>query len=476
MIKIKLSSKAATQGVVVVINELKDVPEAPGLLAEGREWLQKKERKPFELLRFQQLERLYIFISVSGDVDPASMEKMRKCGNSVLTEVRSFGAMQTSIINHTESGQFSLALVEGMLLSDYSFEKYLSKKSEKSELKLNVVDASLKKKNIDELKELTDAVCFARDLVNEPQNYLTATQLSREIEASGKKSGFNVEVFNKKKIQSLKMGGILSVNLGSPEPPTFSILEWKPSKPKNKKPIVLVGKGVVYDTGGLSLKPTPNSMDLMKSDMAGAAVMIGTMQAIARNKLNVHVIALIPASDNRPGMNAYAPGDIITMYDGTTVEVLNTDAEGRLLLADALSYAKKFDPELVIEASTLTGAAVRAVGEIATAVMGTADRKTLDQLNDTGLETYERTIEFPLWEEYGNEIKSKIADLKNLGGPLAGQIHAGKFLEHFTDYPFIHCDIAGPSFLSSPKSYLPAGGTGTGVRLFYHFIKKHFKL
>jgi leucyl aminopeptidase len=183
-------------------------------------------------------------------------------------------------------------------------------------------------------------------------------------------------VFNKAKITSLKMGGLLSVNLGSMEPPTFSIMEYKPRNAKNKQPVILVGKGVVYDTGGLSLKPTPNSMDMMKCDMAGSAAVAGTMYAIAKAKLPVHVIGLVPATDNRPGENAYVPGDVITMYNGLTVEMLNADAEGRMILADALAYAQKYNPKLVIDLATLTGAAVAAIGTSGIVAMGTADEST----------------------------------------------------------------------------------------------------
>ena len=216
------------------------------------------------------------------------------------------------------------------------------------------------------------------------------------------------------------MGGLLAVNLGSKHPPTFSILEWKPAKAKNKKPIVLVGKGVVYDTGGLSLKPTANSMDMMKSDMAGAATVIGTMMAVAQAKLPIHVIALVPSTDNRPGHDAYVPGDVIRMYSGSTVEILNTDAEGRLILADALHYAKKYDPELVLDFATLTGSAARAVGPEAICYMGNTDRSVKEQVESSGHAVHERLIEFPLWKEYGEYLKSNVADLKNLGAILPG--------------------------------------------------------
>jgi leucyl aminopeptidase len=248
-------------------------------------------------------------------------------------------------------------------------------------------------------------------------------------------------------------------------------MEWKPGNAKNTQPIVLVGKGVVFDTGGLSLKPTPKSMDYMKSDMAGAAVVAATIFVLAKNKIPVHVIGLVPATDNRPDGNAYVPGDIITMFDGTTVEIRNTDAEGRLILADALSYAKKYTPALVIDVATLTGAADIVAGKYASVVMGNTP-ENISKLKESGFETYERLIEVPLWEEYAIPLKSSIADLNNLGTREAQSTIAGKFLEHFTDYPWIHLDTAGTPYLDEKDYYNPAGGTGFGTRLLYNFLKK----
>ena len=267
------------------------------------------------------------------------------------------------------------------------------------------------------------------------------------------------------------MGGLLAVNLGSIDPPTFTIMEYKPKNAKNKQPIILIGKGVVYDTGGLSLKPTPNSMDLMKSDMAGAAAVGGALYAIAKAKLPVHVIGLVPATDNRPGGNAYAPGDVITMYNGLTVEMVNADAEGRMILADALAYAQSYNPLLVIDLATLTGSAIAAIGSAAIAAMGTADEKTKDELKQAGANVFERLAEMPFWDDYDEQIKSEIADMKNLGGPYAGSITAGKFLARYVNYPWMHFDIAGPSFLTTKDSYRLKGGTGVGVRLLFDFIK-----
>jgi leucyl aminopeptidase len=257
------------------------------------------------------------------------------------------------------------------------------------------------------------------------------------------------------------------------DPPTFSILTWKPEKPKNDKPIILVGKGVVYDTGGLSLKPTNDSMDYMKSDMAGAAAVAGALYALASNKVPVHVVGIIPATDNRPDGNAYVPGDVIRMYDNSTVEVLNTDAEGRMILADGLSWAEKLDPELVFSIATLTGAAHAAIGKYGLVSMGNAGKKAMDALKKSGEQVFERIAEFPFWDEYDELLKSDVADLKNIGGRYAGAITAGKFLEHFTNYPYIHLDIAGPAFNKTRDSYRGKGGSGIGVRLFYDFIKNH---
>lgn len=386
-----------------------------------------------------------------------------------------FGEISKSIENLQVEGISSKAIelfLEGLGLASYKFDKYLS---DKKPATLKEVYTANSKVKIDELNAIIDATCWARDLVNEPVSYLNAPKLSMEIVNKCEGTGLKVEIFEKQKIETLKMGGLLAVNKGSVDPPTFTIVEWKPKNVKNKKPIVLVGKGIVYDTGGLSLKPTANSMDMMKCDMGGAAAMAGAIYGIAKLNLPLHVIALIPATDNRPGGNAYAPGDIITMFNGMTVEVLNTDAEGRMALADALAYSNKYKPELVIDAATLTGAAARAIGENAAVVMGNADQAEIDLMIESGYNVHDRVVQFPFWDEYGEQMKSPIADLKNLGGPSAGMITAGKFLENFTDSPYIHIDIAGPAFLQKNDGYRKKGGTGAGVRLLIEFLKRRAK-
>jgi leucyl aminopeptidase len=216
-------------------------------------------------------------------------------------------------------------------------------------------------------------------------------------------------------------------------------------------------------------------MDMMKSDMAGAAAVVGAMYALAKNKVPLHVIGLIPATENRPDGNAITPGDVITMYSGKTVEVMNTDAEGRLILADALHFAAKYSPELVIDLATLTGSAARAIGKEGIVYMGTASDEVKKEFEAVGNEVFERLVEFPLWEEYGSQLESTIADIKNLGGADAGAITAGKFLEHFVSYPWLHLDIAGGAFLPAADSYRGKNGTGQGVRLLYHYLKSQVR-
>lgn len=398
------------------------------------------------------------------------VEAARKAGSKLYDALKAVNEKSVQLINCSKP-ELLLAFLEGLLLTTYTFDKYKKKKEEFILDEVFIFDKTTSEVQITEMVNLSKAVFAARDLVNEPLSFLTATQFSKEFEKLSKESGFTLEVFNKQKIESLKMGGILAVNKGSIDPPTFNILEWKPENATNKEPIVLVGKGIVFDTGGLSLKPTPNSMDYMKCDMAGAAVVATSIYAAALNKLPLHVIALVPATDNRPDGNAYVPGDVITMFDGTTVEIKNTDAEGRLILADALSYAKKYNPQLVIDYATLTGSAVSIAGNHAAVIMGNT-AKNIQTLKETGLETYERLIEVPLWEEYAEPLKSPIADLNNLGVREGQSTIAGKFLEHFTDYNWIHIDSAGTPFFNEKKNYLPVGGTGYGTRLLFNFLKK----
>jgi len=412
-----------------------------------------------------------IIIDSKKDINKTN-EVLRKNGSTICDGVNSIKGKQIAIINDTLKSAHSIALAEGIALGNYQFIKHKPSAAKNINTLESVLinDSRLKDAQLNNLTVVIDATIKARDLVNEPVNNLNAEGLVEAFKNFGKQGGFKVEVYNKAKIQQLKMGGLLSVNAGSVDPPTFTIMEYKPKGAKNKKPYVLVGKGVVYDTGGLSLKPTPNSMDSMKCDMAGAAAVGATMFAIAKAKLKVHVIGLVPATDNRPGFNAFAPGDIITMMDGSTVEMLNSDAEGRMILADALHFAKKYNPELTIDVATLTGAAAAAIGQYGIVSMGTAGERHVNRLKESGHRVHERLAEFPFWDEYDELMKSDIADQKNIGGPYGGAITAGKFLAKFTNYPYMHLDIAGPAFIAGKDSYRPKGASGVGVRLLFDFF------
>jgi leucyl aminopeptidase len=417
-----------------------------------------------------------------GAAEKLTVEKLRRGLHTALTKAlgHKWTTVQIVWVGHgglADAPLYAEALGEIPVLGSYQFLHYLTgekKKPHALETVTVVTDIANAEACIQAGQHTAQATCIARDLVNEPPNVLTAPELAHRAQSLGKKYGFGVEVLEKTKLESLKMGGLLAVNRGSLTPPTFSILEWKPANARNAKPVVLVGKGVVFDTGGLSLKPTAGGMDSMKCDMAGAAAVVGAMCAVAANELPVHVIGLIPATDNRPGQDAYTPNDVVTMYDGSTVEVLNTDAEGRMILADALHFAKQYQPELVIDLATLTGAAVIAIGSLGTAMMRTASDETANALQEAGHRMHERLVELPLWEEYGEMIKSPIADRKNIGGREAGAITAGKFLQQFTDYPWVHLDIAGPAYLEgAADSYRGKYGTGVGVRLLTDFLRHY---
>ncbi len=438
-----------------------------------KEFILNEIKKEKQIIEINTYDNYFYFLNFNDETISNDKEKIRVVGSKLTSNFNKNKFNSVTIIDVEKSNKDVLLLLEGILLSNYKFLKYFKEAEKKqSDFKLiNIISENISENEVDEIKNIVDALFHARDLGNEPFSGLNSEQLASKISSLGKEAGFEVEVFYKKEIEENKMGGILAVNRGSKYSPTFSILKWQPKNAKNTQPYVLVGKGLVYDSGGYSLKPTKNSMDLMKLDMAGAAAVIGAMYAIAKNKLPINIIALIPSTDNMVNADAYVPGDVIKMHNGLFVEVLNTDAEGRLILADALSYAQQFKPELVMDLATLTGAAAVAIGTHASVIMGTAGNDTFSKLKKSGEDVYERTVQFPFWDEYKSMLKSSIADIKNIGERDAGAITAGKFLEYFTDYPWIHIDIAGPSILSKKQAYRTEGGSGYGVRLLYDFFK-----
>ena len=469
MIAIKKTSKLGlNDNVAYLIHSSKEL-KTKLFSKEELVYINKEIKAENKLILINKLSSSVFVVILDKEKDYKGDEKARIAGSNLITSLNNAKLKSITVCS---DDLIVIPFIEGMISANYQFLKYLTAKKDNSCKTIKVL-GKVSTAKLDEINDVIKATNYARDLVNEPQSFLTATQFSKEISKLGKEAGFKVEVLGKAKIEALKMGGLLAVNKGSVEPPTFSVMEWKPKNAKNKKPIILVGKGVVYDTGGLSLKPTPNSMDFMKCDMGGGAAVVGAMYAVAKNKLPVHVVGLVPATDNRPSGNAYAPGDVITMHNKKTVEVLNTDAEGRMILADALSYAQKYKPALVMDIATLTGAAAAAIGHYGVVAMGNTNEKTMNKLKTSGNNVYERIVEFPFWDEYNEQLKSSIADITNLGSGSGGSITAGKFLENFTDYPYIHLDIAGPAFLKKQINYIPQGGTGVGVRLFYDFIKNY---
>jgi leucyl aminopeptidase len=382
--------------------------------------------------------------------------------------------------------QIASVFVQGCLSGSYRFECLKSGKLEKNDTK----KPSKKTKEIAELilradKDIADLVekggaeglvigssrNAARELVNLPGNLLEAADIAKAAKESGKKHGYDVTVFNKKEIEALGMGGLLSVNKGSFHPPTFTILDYKP-KAKAKKVVALVGKGVTFDSGGISLKPA-EGMGEMKSDMSGAACVIGALEAAARLALPVHLIGIIPATDNMPSGTAMKPGDVITTYSGITVEVGNTDAEGRLILADALAYAaEKFKPDVIIDFATLTGACIVALG-YSVAGLFSNDDTLAGEIAEAGDTAGEKVWRMPLWELYAEQIKSDVADVSNTGGRGAGSVTAAKFLEKFISghERWAHIDIAGPAF-GTKNTGKTSGGTGFGVGLVVELLKK----
>ncbi len=307
---------------------------------------------------------------------------------------------------------------------------------------------------------------FARGLQVLPGNVATPTYVANVARELAQRHGFGITILDKAAIIKEKMGALMSVAQGSAEEPRFIAIEYKGS---DAPPVVLIGKGVTFDTGGISIKPAQNMED-MKYDMSGAAAVLGTFEMLGRLKPKVHVVGLIPSTENMPSGTAVKPGDVVTSHLGKTIEIINTDAEGRLILADALSYARRYDPAAVVDIATLTGAIVVALGHCASGVMGT-DHKLVEEIRFAGDRADERVWPLPLWDDYRDLMKSDIADVKNSGGRPAGSISAGWFLREFVDgFPWAHLDIAGTAYSDREDATRVKGPTGVGVRLFSEFV------
>jgi len=367
------------------------------------------------------------------------------------------------------------ALVEGWVLGGFAFQKYKSQAKEEKRADIAEICVRGWSGNDEQFERIchvgatiADATNFARSLIAEPACYMTPTRLAQEAQRIGKEFGLACSVLDADEAQKLGMGSFLGVARGAKEPAKFVMLKYEAAGAK--KTVAIVGKGITFDSGGLSLKPAL-PMEHMKYDMSGAAAVLGTMQVVGSLKPNVSVLGVLAATENMPGDNALHPGDVVTAMNGKTIEVNNTDAEGRLVLADALTFALKEGADELIDIATLTGAIVTAIGRVAAGIMGT-DQKLVDNLIRAGSEAGEKYWQMPLYDEYKEALKSDIADLKNAGSRgEAGSPAAGMFLKEFVDgKPWAHLDIAGPGWLDKDRDENNKGGTAFGVRTLSHYL------
>jgi len=412
-----------------------------------------------------------ILLTGLGKRKEFSLDKLRQAGGTASS---SAAGMKAKIFSAEVPGREDLdvsgpaasgAFVEGLILGSYKFLDYKSDREDETVVeKVTLVNGAVRS-GVEKGQSIAEAVCLSRDLAAHPSNVATPTRLAKEAQKIADEFGMKCTVWGRSEFTKMGMGAFASVAKGTDEPPKFILLEYN-GGPKNQRPVAFVGKGITFDTGGISIKPS-KSMDEMKFDMCGAAAVLGVMRAIGKLDLKKNVVMAIAATENMPGGHATKPGDIVKAYNGKTIEILNTDAEGRLVLADALAYVSEtYNPRYMVNFATLTGAVVVALGHNASGIMGNNER-LISRLKEAGEATGERVWEFPLWDVYCEDVKSKIADVKNIGAPMqSGSIAGGAFLKEFVgDTPWAHVDIAGTAWWDKTRPYIPGGPSGVGVRL-----------
>ncbi|RJQ51920.1 MAG: leucyl aminopeptidase [Nitrospiraceae bacterium] len=401
-----------------------------------------------------------------GKRQELSPEKLRQAGGRAASYLRDLKIKDLALSTHLISSlNLSPAdFTEGCLLADYRFLKYKKEENHNGIKKITLLTGEDLQKQVRWAGAAASAVHFTRDLVNTPSNIMTPSALVRAARSLKRVS---VKVIGRSEAGRLGMGAYLSVAKGSDEPPAFIVLAYKG---KNIRPVTLIGKSITFDSGGISLKPG-EGMEKMKYDMAGGAAVLGVMKAVSEMKLPVHLICVLPAAENLPGGSATKPGDVVKTISGKSIEIISTDAEGRLTVADAIEYAKRFKPSAIIDIATLTGACSIAFGNEAVAMMGN-DEALMEKMKRASGETSERVWQMPLFEEYRDYIKSDIADLKNTSGRSGSLVSSAYFLSEFAgDTPWVHLDIAGTAWTDKDRPYIPKGATGIGVRLLLGFLK-----
>ena len=425
----------------------------------------------------------WIILVGAGKKEGLTLERVRQAAASAARRALSAGidAFSRGLVQVPGASVEEVAQVvtEGTILGTYRYGelKGLSPDERRKLRAVTLVVPTKKeqapaKEGVKYGQVIAEAVCWSRDMVNRPANRLTPTAMAGEAKQAARKFGFRCQVLNPAQMRRLGMNAVLAVAQGSKEPARFIVTEYKGPAARQKKPLVWLGKGITFDSGGISIKPA-DKMEQMKYDMSGGAAVLGAIRAVANLKLPVHVVGLVPATENLPGGSAQRPGDVVRAMGGRTIEVINTDAEGRLVLADALGYAqKKVKPAAMVDLATLTGACIVALGQHAMGLM-TNDEKWGNQVQAAASRSGERAWELPLWPEYAESIRSDIADVKNVGDGKAGAITAGVFLKEFVGKtPWVHLDIAGLAWSDGTKGYQPKGATGVGVRLLVELARR----
>lgn len=412
------------------------------------------------------------------DIDSVSVRRLSGAAIRAILKHRVIRSAAFLVTRKLETEALAQAIVEGALVGQMSADLYRVKEESTAEIEaLDLISELPEPPNIDRAikagSAMGEATNYARELGFEPSNVMTPTELADRAQKMANREGLGFEALGEDEMKRLGMGALLAVSRGSSEPARLILLKYEPDGEQaagaSSDLIALVGKGITFDSGGISIKPAA-SMEEMKYDMCGGAAVIGAMQVIARLRPNVRVIGVVPASENLPSGRSVKPGDVVRSFSGKTIEVVNTDAEGRLILADAITYAINNGANCVVDAATLTGACVIALGETRAAVMGT-DQQLIDDLMAAGEQCGERLWQLPFDDDYGDIIKSDIADVKNVGNRTAGSITAGFFLKHFAGpVPWAHLDIAGTAWTEKEKPFLVKGATGFGVRLLANFV------
>jgi leucyl aminopeptidase len=421
-----------------------------------------------------------VVVAGLGKQQTFSLDTVRDTAAAVARYLRRHGYDPAATIVHgagvagLDPAACAQAIAEGTLLGLYRFNRHKAPEKEQRELNELVLlehDGSkleALRRGVETGRILADAANFARDLANEPSNYLTPTDLAIRAQAAADDAGLQCEVLDRERIIEMGMGGLLGVAKGSAQPPQFIVLHYR-GDPSTDAGVGLVGKGITFDTGGISIKPAAG-MEEMKGDMSGGASVIAALAAIARLKPHINVTGIVPATENMPGGNAIKPGDVLRAMNGTTMEVVNTDAEGRLILADGLSYARRLDLSPIIDIATLTGAISVALGDVAMGIMGNDDA-LIARVIAAGKEAGEKVWQLPMFDEYRDQIRSDVADIKNSGGRKAGSITAGHFLKTFVDdTPWAHIDMAGVDIYDREKGWIVKGASGMPVRTLVHTV------